>query len=63
MVAMALVCDVLAGNMDAAKCGRSRLLKVRPEYGVKEFLRAFQFQLPAHRKLITSAFRRLEKSS
>lgn len=59
MVAMAAVCDVLAGNKDAARRGRARLLDARPGYGVNEFLRAFQFQQPVHRKLMDKAFRRL----
>ena len=59
MVAMAAVCDVLAGNREAARRGRGRLLQARPGYGAGEFLRAFQFQQPAHRKLIGNAFRRL----
>ena len=61
MVAMATVCDVLAGNADAARRGRRRLLEATPGYGAKEFLRAFQFQRPAHRKLIEDAFRRLAR--
>jgi TolB-like protein/DNA-binding winged helix-turn-helix (wHTH) protein len=59
MVAMAAVCDVLAGNNEAAQRGRRRLLEARPGYGAREFLRAFQFQQPIHRKLIGDAFRRL----
>ncbi len=59
MVAMAAVCDVLAGNKEAARRGCGRLLKARPGYGVREFLQAFQFQQPAHRKLLDNAFRRL----
>jgi TolB-like protein len=59
MVAMAAVCDVLAGNREAARRGRGRLLGARPGYGAKDFLRAFPFQPPAHRKLIDDAFRRL----
>jgi len=61
MIAMAAVCDVLAGNKEAARRGRGRLLEASPGYGVREFLRAFQFQQPAHRKLIANAFRRLER--
>ncbi|HMB59155.1 MAG TPA: winged helix-turn-helix domain-containing protein [Xanthomonadales bacterium] len=61
MVAMAVVCDVLAGNDKAAKSGRRRLLTARPGYGAVEFLRAFQFQQPDHRKLISEAFRRLAR--
>jgi TolB-like protein len=59
MVAMAAVCDALAGNKEAARRGRGRLLEARPGYGAREFLRAFQFQQPAHRKLIDNAFSRL----
>jgi TolB-like protein/DNA-binding winged helix-turn-helix (wHTH) protein len=61
MVAMSAVCDALAGNTEAARHGRGRLLEARPGYGAKEFLRAFQFQQPEHRKLIESAFRRLAR--
>jgi len=59
MVAMAAVCDILAGNTEAAQLGRGRLLKARGGYGAAEFLRAFQFQLPAHKELIHKAFRNL----
>ena len=59
MVAMAAVCDVLAGNEEAARRGRARLHTARPGYGVREFLQAFQFQQPAHRKLLDNAFHRL----
>jgi TolB-like protein/DNA-binding winged helix-turn-helix (wHTH) protein len=59
MVAMAAVCDALAGNDDAARSDFGRLLKARPGYGAKDFLRAFPLQQPAHTKLIDSAFRRL----
>jgi len=59
MVAMAAVCDVLAGNKEAARRGLGRLLEARPGYSAKEFLRAFQLQQPVHRKLISTAFDRL----
>lgn len=61
MVAMAAVCDALAGRQDAARRNLEHLLRVKPGYGVSDFLRAFQFQQPAHTKLIASAFRRLSR--
>lgn len=59
VVALATVCNVLAGNKDAVERNLGRLLEARPGYGEKDFLRAFHFQQPAHAKLIGSAFRRL----
>ena len=59
MVAMAAVCDALAGNDDAARSDFGRLLEARPGYGARDFLRAFPFQQPEHTKLIDNAFRRL----
>jgi TolB-like protein len=59
MSAMAAVCDVLAGDETAARRNFGRLLEARPGYGERDFLRAFQFQKPAHTKLIGSAFQRL----
>jgi TolB-like protein/DNA-binding winged helix-turn-helix (wHTH) protein len=61
MVAMAAVCDALAGQEDAARRDLRRLLQAKPGYGATDFLRAFPFQQPAHAKLIASAFRRLAK--
>jgi TolB-like protein len=59
MLAMAAVCDVLAGNANAARSDLRRLLKARPGYGANDFLRAFQLQQPTHVRLIARAFRRL----
>lgn len=61
MVAMAAVCDSLAGNDDAARRDLRRLLAAKPGYAVGDFLRAFQFQRPADTKLIGTAFRRLAR--
>lgn len=61
MVAMAAVCDALAGRDDAARRHRARLVAARPGYGAPDFLRAFQFQRPADTRLIESAFRRLSR--
>ncbi len=61
MVAMAAVCDVLAGDKDAARRDLRRLLAARSGYGVGDFLLAFQFQRPEHTELIDDAFRRLEQ--
>jgi TolB-like protein/tetratricopeptide (TPR) repeat protein len=61
MVAMAAVCDALAGNDDAARRDLKRLLDARPGYNGKDFLRAFQVQQPAHVELIARAFRRLSR--
>ena len=61
VIAMAAVCDALAGNDDAARSGFGRLLEARPGYGAKNFLRAFPFQQPDHTKLIDNAFRRLSR--
>lgn len=59
LVAMAAVCDVLAGNEEAARRNLGRVRKARPGYGAGEFLRAFRFQQPDHTRLIGNAFRRL----
>lgn len=59
MVAMAAVCDALAGHEDAARRDLRWLLQAKPGYGVTDFLRAFPFQQPAHTERISSAFRRL----
>jgi TolB-like protein/DNA-binding winged helix-turn-helix (wHTH) protein len=59
MVAMAAVCDALAGHEDAARHNLRGLLQAKPGYDVADFLRAFPFQQPAHRDRISSAFRRL----
>jgi hypothetical protein len=63
MVAMAAVCDALAGQEDAARRDLRRLRQARPGYGATEFLRAFPFQQPAHTSMIASAFRRLAQWS
>jgi TolB-like protein len=63
MVAMAAVCDAVAGHEDAARRDLRRLLQAKPGYGITEFLRAFPFQQPAQTKLIASAFRRLAQWS
>ncbi|MFC3717474.1 winged helix-turn-helix domain-containing tetratricopeptide repeat protein [Luteimonas soli] len=59
LFAMAAVCDVLAGHEGDARRNLGRLHEARPGYGGMDFLRAFQFQQPAHRKLVDNAFRRL----
>lgn len=61
MVAIAAVCNVLAGNEDAARRNLGRLHQARPGYGERDFLRAFQLQQPAHTKLVGNAFRRLRR--
>jgi TolB-like protein len=61
MVAMAAVCDVLAGDEAAARSDLGRLLKARPGYGLTDFLRAFQLQQPAHARLVADAFDRLAR--
>jgi TolB-like protein/DNA-binding winged helix-turn-helix (wHTH) protein len=61
MIAMAAVCDALAGRVNAARRNLERLQRARPGYGVGDFLRAFLFQQPAHTKLIASAFRHLSR--
>ena len=61
MVAMAAVCDALAGRDDAARRDLARLLAAKPGYGVGDFLRAFQFQRPADTELIGTAFQRLAR--
>jgi tetratricopeptide (TPR) repeat protein len=61
IAAMAAVCDVLAGNDDAARSDLARLHKASPGYGAKDFLRAFPLQQPAHTQLVDRAFRRLAK--
>jgi TolB-like protein/DNA-binding winged helix-turn-helix (wHTH) protein len=60
MVAMAVVCDALAGHEDAARRDLTRLRKARPGYDAKDFLRAYPLQQAEHTKLIDVAFRRLE---
>ena len=59
MVAMAAVCDALAGHEGAARRDLRGLLQAKPGYDVNDFLRAFPFQQPDHRVRIASAFRRL----
>lgn len=59
LLAMAAVCDALAGREVDARRNLGRLLEARPGYGENEFLRAFQFRQPAHTQLIGDAFRRL----
>ncbi|MFC7300364.1 winged helix-turn-helix domain-containing tetratricopeptide repeat protein [Cognatiluteimonas weifangensis] len=61
MVAMAAVCDALAGNDDAARHDLTRLLKAKPGYGARDFLRAFPLQQAEHTRLIDDAFRRLKR--
>ena len=61
MVAMAAVCDILAGDEAAARSDLARLLKSRPGYGLTDFLRAFRLQQPAHTRLVADAFGRLAR--
>ena len=61
MVAIAAVCNVLAGDEDAARRSLGRLHAARPGYGERDFLRAFQLQQPAHAKLVGNAFGRLRR--
>jgi TolB-like protein/DNA-binding winged helix-turn-helix (wHTH) protein len=61
MVAMAAVCDALAGHENAARRDLRRLQQARPGYGLTHFLRAFPFQQPAHTRLITQAFGELAR--
>lgn len=56
MVAMAAVCDALAGHEEAVRRDLRRLRQARPGYGLQDFLRAFPFQQPAHTTLIARAF-------
>lgn len=60
MVAMAAVCDVLAGNKEAARRDLARLHDARPGYGARDFLRAFPLQRDEHTRLVGRAFRRLD---
>ena len=57
MVAMAVVCDALAGDDEAARRNLARLRAVRRDYGASDFLRAFPFQRSADIALIEAAFR------
>jgi TolB-like protein/tetratricopeptide (TPR) repeat protein len=61
MVAMAAVCDALAGHEEDARRDLRRLLQARPAYGLTDFLRAFPFQQPAHTGLIARAFHDLAR--
>ncbi len=61
MVAMAAVCDVLAGDVPAARRDLRRLRQARAGYGAREFLRAFPLRKPAHAALVESAFARLDR--
>src|SRR3546814_1443400 len=54
LVALAAVCDALAGREAEARRNLGRLHEAAPEYGEREFRRAFQFQQPAHAQLIRS---------
>src|SRR3546814_16400600 len=62
LVALAAVCDALAGSAAEARRNLGRLHEAAPEYGEREFRRAFQFQQPAHAQLIGDAFRRLRRT-
>src|SRR3546814_13601138 len=59
LVALAAVCDALAGPEAEARRNLGRLHEAAPEYGERAFRSAFQFQQPAHAKRIGAAFRRL----
>lgn len=59
VVAMAALCDILAGRDADARRNLGRLHEAVPGYGEGDFLRAFQFRQPAHTQLIGDAFRRL----
>lgn len=61
MLAMAAVCDVLAGRDGAARLHLERLHAVQPAYCVDDFLRAFRFQRDAHASQIRGAFRQLAR--
>lgn len=61
LVAMAAVCDALAGEDGRARRNIARVRRARPGYGVGDFHRVFHFRLPAHAQLIGDAFRRLER--
>lgn len=61
LVALAAVCDALAGQDERARRNIMRVRQERPGYGVGDFHRAFHFQQPAHAQLIGDAFRRLER--
>ena len=61
LVAMAAVCDALAGHEAEARRNLGRLHEASPGYAEKEFLRAFRFQQPAHAQLIGDAFGRLAR--
>ena len=61
VLAMAAVCNALAGDEAEARRHLGRLLEVRPGYGEGDFLRAFQFRQPAHTALIGDAFGRLAR--
>jgi TolB-like protein len=63
MVAMAAVCDALAGHEETARRDLRRLQQARPGYGLTDFLRAFPFQQPAHTRLIARAFDDLARFS
>src|SRR3546814_15184931 len=59
LVALAAVCDALAGRDAEARRNLGRLHEAAPEYGERAFRRAFQFQPPAPPPLVGHAFRRL----
>ena len=61
LFAMAAVCDVLAGDKEAARRNFARARQARPGFGMGDFLRALQFQREAHVRLIGNAFRRLDR--
>lgn len=60
-VAMAAVCDALAGREDEARRNRGRVLAAQPGYDARAFLHAFRFQRPNHRAVIEDAFARLAR--
>lgn len=62
IVAMAAMCDALAGNRSSARLHIARVRRqAGTAYGAEDFLRAVQLQDPDHRRLVQEAFARMAR--
>src|SRR3546814_16749562 len=59
LVALAAVCDALAGRDAEARRNLGRLREAMPDYGGRELRLAFPFQKPAHAPLPGDPFPRI----
>ncbi|MEO8313226.1 MAG: winged helix-turn-helix domain-containing protein [Pseudomonadota bacterium] len=61
VVAVGAYCNVLAGHHDEAAGLFRRVKAARPDYSLRDFLRAFRLRRAEHIDMTTRAFRQLEK--